>query len=728
MGRERREPPQGLNREVQACRWMRQPPPRRAGRPAAVCRGLLAAGLVLAAGLSWAGPAAPGPRARSASDLLQATLHRAGVDPGVLSSALAPGPGDPAPALAFPDSFRKDPVAGMAALQAFEASVSGGPARRAGPRQVPAAAALRRSLDLAYGHDRWPAPARADAARPPRAIDWPAGLPRDLRAAIQDVLRAIGQAEAQRARAFAAWPATVSTGDLWRRFSPAAVAQGDAARDSAVSTMPSTQALVDAVDHPALALGLLDLTSAVDRLQRRLLAAGHRPWRQSMWRFDTPWGPVVVDTTGHANTYRGRQPTLLIDTGGDDTYAFDEGRRPGTTVLLDLKGNDRYVAQAPDRDPSCATLGYAVLWDAGGDDLHQGSWQTQAAALFGAAALIDEAGDDRYEARGQAQGFALGGVALLVDVEGRDRYDALTQSQASAGPGGLALLLDMAGDDRYRLAGGPLVLPSAQLRDRNASLGQGAAFGLRPLPGRDEPTAPGGLALLVDRLGDDRYEAQVFAQGAGYERGMGVLLDGGGSDQMEAAWYAMAAAAHRGVGVLVARGGGRDSYAASHATSLGAAHDGAAAVFIGGTGADRYSLGTLGLGAAHDGGGALFLDRGGDDSYEHLLRPCRAFGIGEHSGERDDRGPPPPGDIGPPAGSRQATPAGPTGARPPVNAGLFFDLSGTDLYPPACRGPGNSRRWPAAAGADSSQGWDTDTHRQSGSPRRPGRHDDRHAP
>lgn len=693
-------------------------PLRRAGWPAAAtCHGLVAACLLLGPGPSGASPAPVTPL-RSGGDLLQAALRRAGVDPGALSTPAA-ALGEPAPTLAFPDAFRRDPVAGMAAIQAFDAALLGSPARRGGHRQIPEAAALRQSLDLAYGHDRWPTPARTDSTHPKRGIAWPADLPRDLRTAIQDVLTAIGQAESQRARAFAAWPAPVSAEDLWRRFSPTATAQDAPAAPSLAPKMPSAQALVDAVDHAALALGLLELTSAVERLQRRLLAADRRPWPRSAWRFDTPWGPVVVDTTGSDNTHRGRRPTLLIDTGGDDTYAFDEGHPPGTTVLLDLRGNDRYAAQAPDRDPSCATLGYAVLWDAGGDDLYQGRWLTQGAALFGAAALIDTRGDDRYEAQGQAQGFATGGVAMLFDRSGRDRYDALTQSQASAGPGGLALLFDMEGDDRYRLAAQPLVLPSAQLKDRNASLGQGTAFGLRPLPDEDAPTAPGGLALLVDRLGDDRYEAQVFAQGAGYERGMGVLLDGGGSDWMEAVWYAMAAAAHRGGGVLVAHGSGRDRYAVSHSTSLGAAHDGATALFAGGTGADRYSLGTLGLGAAHEGGSALFLDRGGNDRYEHLLLPCRAFGIGEHSGERDNRSHPLSGKIGAPVDTRRATPAEPTGARPPVNAALFIDLSGTDLYPPSCPGPGNSRRWPAAAGADSSQGWDADAHRRAATSRNP---------
>jgi hypothetical protein len=626
-------------------------------------------------------PPPPGP-----ADTLPAALRRVGVDPAALARASVAAD-EPASPLAFPDRFRTDPVAGMAALHGFEMALqdSGGAA----------AVALRHALDLAHGQTRWPAmapPATAPIAEHPR-IEWPPDLPPDLRHGILAMLEAVAQAQSWRGKALDAWPSQVSAADLWRRFVPTETST--AAADTPTA-MP-TQTLVDAVDHRALALGMLQLTAAVDLLQRRLRAC--KP-PAATWRFETPWGLVVIDTTRRHNLYRGRQPLLLIDTGGDDTYAFDEERPPGIAILLDLQGNDRYTALGPGRDPSSATLGYAVLWDAGGDDHYEGGWLTQGAALFGAAVLVDARGNDRYEAQGQAQGFALGGVAALIDRGGHDRYGALSQSQASAGPGGLALLLDMAGDDHYLLGNDPLVQPSAQLKDRNASLGQGTAYGLRPAAGQDAPTAPGGLALLVDGRGDDRYAAQVFAQGAGYERGMGVLLDGGGHDRMDAAWYAMGAAAHRGSGVLIARGGGRDSYTASHATSLGAAHDDSVAVFIGGSGNDRYSLGTLGYGAAHDGGTAVFIDRGGNDRYRHREQPCRAFGASAHSGGGGDS-------------ARGHAEAGAEEEPRPANTGLFFDMAGADNYPLNCPGPGNQRRWtPVGQGAGPSQGLDAPTHQK----------------
>ena len=142
------------------------------------------------------------------------------------------------------------------------------------------------------------------------------------------------------------------------------------------------------------------------------------------------------------------------------------------------------------------------------------------------------------------------------------------------------------GDDRYHLGNEVLVWPSAQLPDRNASLGQGAGYG---------NTAGSGLALLMDAAGDDRYRAQVFAQGAGLRHGLGALLDLGGHNRHQAAWYAMGAAAHQGVGLLWAAGAGGDSYEVSHVTAMGAGHDGAVGLLVDGGGSDRFVLDDLGL-------------------------------------------------------------------------------------------------------------------------------------
>jgi hypothetical protein len=231
----------------------------------------------------------------------------------------------------------------------------------------------------------------------------------------------------------------------------------------------------------------------------------------------------------------------------------------------------------------------------------------------------------------------------------------------------VAVLIDPAGNDRYTLDNTPLMYPSAQLPDRNISMGQGAGRGIRA-DSADGRSSAGGIGILLDLDGDDRYVAQVFAQGVGYYEGLGLLVDGGGSDRFDAAWYAMGAAAHRGAGILLKRGTGDDSYRASHSIALGAAHDFSVGIFLDEGGNDHYEVGDLGLGAAHDNSNALFVDAAGDDVYRITAEACRALGaahIGDRGNVRDDL----------------------------PNLGLFMDLGGNDTYPAHCAQARDDSAW-----------------------------------
>lgn len=482
-------------------------------------------------------------------------------------------------------------------------------------------------------------------------------LPRLLRSEIGRVFAAIGQANRFRQRAFAAWPKAMTPQRLLRQ---AIEGQLEPFEE------PDFRRLFPLVEREALMAGMLDLVAAVEHLDHFLAATPGIP--AVSWRLQTPLGLVVIDTTGENNRHPLEDPLLVVDTGGNDVYRFTTKTRGNRiSVLLDRGGNDHYIAQAAAADPSSAVMGYGILWDTGGDDRYEAGTFAQGAALFGAALLVDAGGTDIFSARGYAQAFALGGVALVVSMGGDDSYRALTHAQGSGGPEGTAVLLDAAGNDRYTLGNEPLVAPSSQLADRNLSMGQGAGWGIRADFG-DGRSTTGGIGALFDFAGDDRYTAQVFAQGAGFLEGTGLLVDGGGRDGFDAAWYAMAASAHRAAGVLIKRGDGDDAYTASHSTSIGAAHDFSVAFFIDEGGNDRYDIGHLGIGAAHDNSTALFVDAAGDDRYGVRSRECIAFGAAHLSQW---------GTIGEDA----------------PNLGLFFDLSGNDSYTSSCPCPANNSTW-----------------------------------
>lgn len=590
-------------------------------------RSPLAALWCLAFGAAWA--QTPGD--------LSAPLHQALRQAALAPQALAQPQADHAQAPRLFRDFMTDPARAWATVDSLRQTL---PARRDQPGEI-----------YRQMHALGPPPAAPSDQPPPLAhppvavhVDMPEPLATELRQALQ----ALALAEAWRQRAFAALPPGLTPSALLAGVLPAA------APGLAPAPWPE---LLPLVDTHAQHTGMRIVLAAAERLHAFVTQTPQLP--AVAWRSETPWGTVLVDTTGQDNHHVIAHPYLVLDVGGNDDYALGEPGAPpraGIKLLLDHGGNDRYRSRHPAADASAAVLGYAVLWDTLGDDDHQGTWLAQGAALLGSAAHIDDAGHNHHRATGMAQGFAFGGQALLLGSPGDDVYLAQALSQASGGPQGVALLLEPAGQDRYHLGNEVLVWPSAQLPDRNASMGQGTGFGTRAAGAW--AAQPGGLALLLDAAGDDRYEGQVFAQGTGYGQGTGLLLDMGGHNRHRAAWYALGAAAHQGVGLMWAGGTGNDDYEVSHIMAMGAGHDEGVGVMVDAGGQDRLVLGDLGLGAANEGGHGVLLGLSADDRHLIHTTPCR--GLGQRYGVGPDTGVPGTALVFPaPAGCLAAAPLAP---------------------------------------------------------------------
>ena len=517
-------------------------------------------------------------------------------------------------------------------------------------------ARLRDAPDPLAAGLAWMASTQAGAGWVPALPDH-AQLPAPLRFELARTLAAMGQAHRFLQRAFERLPPGV-TPQLLRR-------QAFDGRLAPFET-PDYRQLLPLVEREAVLAGMLDLVGAVERLQRFVQAEAALP--AVAWSLRTPFGWIVVDTTGHDNRHALQDPLLVLDVGGDDRYEFlARGETHAISVLLDHRGNDSYATDAPGADPSSATLGYGVLWDTEGNDRYQGTEQAQASALFGAALLVDGGGRDRFVAGSRSQAHAVSGIAVLLGGEGDDEFTAQTYSQASGGPQGVALLVDRGGNDRYTLGNVPLVRPSPQLPDRNTSMGQGAGYGQSGVF-FDGRSLAGGIGLLLDAAGNDLYHAQVFAQGVGYHEGLGLLLDDAGDDRFDSAWYAMGAGVHSAAGILLKRGGGNDSYRSSHEIALGAANDLSVGVFVDEAGDDDYSVGQLSLGVGHANSTGIFVDGAGSDRYAVASPDCRALGAASM---------PQWGNA------RETWPS----------LGLFLDLGGGDAYPRHCARAANDSLW-----------------------------------
>lgn len=392
------------------------------------------------------------------------------------------------------------------------------------------------------------------------------------------------------------------------------------------------------------------LQEALKNLQGR-----DEEWPPQKLTWSTPMGWIVISGKGNDIHEWPEPPLLLMDMGGDDTYAGHYAQTDGEhplSIVIDWDGRDRYTSGAEGLGAGSAALGCSVLIDLGeGEDHYTGKSHCFGYAFGGVAVLVNEEGGTIYETESFSLGAAEMGLAALVDGSGDDTYRAIHASQGYGAMGGAGLLADLAGNDVYIAAATPVVIPSAQLPERNCSASQGYGTG-RYGPNLDGHSLPGGIGLLLDGGGADHYVAGVFAQGVGYGFGTGILADLGGDDLYQAEWYAMGAGAHQGAGILIDVSGA-DVYTISYYMGGGAGSDLAMGVLWDGEGNDTYQARNASLGCGYTNAFGLLIDSAGNDRYTLDDR----LGAGAAVNDR-------------PATLRGLWPT----------FGFFFDLGGTDAY------------------------------------------------
>jgi hypothetical protein len=304
----------------------------------------------------------------------------------------------------------------------------------------------------------------------------------------------------------------------------------------------------------------------------------------------TPWGPIIIGGAG-GNIYECRRirAAAIIDLGGDDLYlgpcgsSLDEQSPFG--VVLDLSGTDRYDVGLSGQACSqgCGLFGVGVLIDREGMDTYLASDLAQGASFMGIGILWDVSGDDRYEGDGYLQGSGAYGLSSLIDQEGDDKYRSRIFSQGFGLTGGLGVLIDRKGNDRYTATGDAF-------ETKQAGFSQGMGVGFRRL-------SPGGMGILFDMEGQDIYQARDFSQGGGYFFGLGLLFDGGGNDRYLSNHYGQGHAAHSAVGILVDREGD-DIYRCKSGACQGGAWDKSVGWLVDEGGRDGFDCDGMGQGAA----------------------------------------------------------------------------------------------------------------------------------
>lgn len=348
---------------------------------------------------------------------------------------------------------------------------------------------------------------------------------------------------------------------------------------------------------------------------------------------DTPHGRVALGTTGddvHVGEY-----ALLIEPGGNDTYrhcrlgAGVDPERARIGLFVDRAGRDRYECDRVNLTLGVGVLGLGAALDLGAqDDVYEAGHGSLGAAMGGIGLFHDDGGSERYASRTFTQGAAGFGIAIFDDdaVQGRahstpdegtpdpvearlldnDVQVAWANSQGFARCRGVALCLNRRGNDTYQAGG--VYLHAPLFADRYQSFSQGFAIGERGID------YSGGLALLIDLEGNDRYLGDIYNQGVGYWYSAGLLYDGAGNDLYEMTQYGQGSGIHLAVGGLVDEGGS-DTYVMHSGLGQGGSHDYAASVLHDRGGNDHYLGMTSCNGCGLTNSVGLHLDRSGDDTY-----------------------------------------------------------------------------------------------------------------
>jgi len=318
---------------------------------------------------------------------------------------------------------------------------------------------------------------------------------------------------------------------------------------------------------------------------------------------DTKFGKFCLGSNGK-DVYT-EDYSFILEPNGDDDYEtnFNTNWEKPFYWLIDLNGNDEYRNREID-GLFGVFAGLGMNLDVSGDDFYHGG-DFSFCSFLGFQSSRDESGNDVYESGLYTLGAASYGISFLIDESGNDIYSATEFAEGFAGTLGAGFLVDYSGNDVYFAGGKYLHKPLAPLDYR--SLAQGFGYGVRP-------DLAGGIGILYDGSGNDRFNGGVYAQAVAYWYALGILIDKSGNDFYTAVYYPQGSGIHLAGGFLLDEQG-EDHYYSKHGPGQGAGHDYSVGFLVDKAGNDNYAIeGGNGLGLTNSVG--IFYDFSGDDSYE----------------------------------------------------------------------------------------------------------------
>lgn len=342
------------------------------------------------------------------------------------------------------------------------------------------------------------------------------------------------------------------------------------------------------------------------QLQNFLLKNPIKIQKQFVFTVDKHYRIVIGSSKN--DTYTSAE-FLIIDCLGDDSYMFNESKETLSKVpnrlIIDLQGDDIYKGK--DYSFGAGYFGSGILFDVVGNDHYIAGSLSLGTGVFGFGVLYDQGGNDTYSSAVTSQGSGAFGFGILWDKGGNDIYTVQSQGQGFGYTLGIGVLREEGGNDYY-LTSSPF-LDVLRYDNHFVTFTQGASLGFRPI-------ASGGIGILSDTEGNDKYSSDIYGQGTAYWFGLGALVDSKGEDVYTSYQYAQGSGVHLAFGILL-DSAGNDVYT-SHGVSQGCGHDIAMGALVDFSGDDHYFAESLSLGSGNANASSLFYDLHGNDSYVGL--------------------------------------------------------------------------------------------------------------
>jgi len=386
---------------------------------------------------------------------------------------------------------------------------------------------------------------------------------------------------------------------------------------------PEYEDLMNSVDWHSFYYASLKLAQASLILAKKIdsLPLKEREFKNINVDISTPLGRIIILGT-EDNSINVTNSLLVLDLGGNDEYHGGAGATsyPGMpfSILIDIQGNDYYMAEGDNISQGAAICGTGILIDLEGDDKYEGADIAQGASIAGTGILYDIEGNDSYRTHELAQGASFFGIGMLADINGDDNFYILGNGQGDGELGGVGALLNVYGNDHYTAEPWSDVYNRGDYHSKykvNASNAQGFGGGRRG-DGSDGHSYAGGLGMLIDIHGDDEYLSGNWSLGTGYWFGMGIFYDKDGNDTYSSCYFTQASGAHFAIGAFFDEAGNdKHKLFETKGAALGFGWDYTIAFFHDGKGDDYYEASIISLGCAEIRSNAFFFDLEGDDSY-----------------------------------------------------------------------------------------------------------------